>query len=194
MNFQNYITLKESEEKTNNFCYMIYPEFPDFLAEIQETLQETNKQLFLNAKPETDYHATIRYVKLQPEQTPDLFIEYLDTIQLPEITAFTSDFTVLGDDKCFCLKVESDDIHNWFQKTDAWLTTHNYSKSDYPTYKPHITLFSGYQSLQLPKFNPRIHRIKIKFTIHKVSNSAEKIIFEKKTDLFNSKLGFGIFD
>jgi hypothetical protein len=194
MTFKQYLI---NEETKRNFCYMVYPEFSACLEEVQETLKEMYPEQFKEAKPQPkdDFHATIRYVRLQLGQTPDLFLEWLNTIQLPEITAFTSNFKILGDDKCLVFALDSDEIHNWFNKVNSWLTNvGNYSPSDYPTYKPHITLYEGYQGSSIPKFNQRIHRIKVKLNIHVVSDQSHKHIFEKKSELTKDKLGFGILD
>jgi hypothetical protein len=56
-----------------------------------------------------------------------------------------------------------------------------YMKSDFPTYRPHLSLSYG-TTTPLPKFDARQHRVKLKLSKHVVTNHSKEVIFERRSD------------
>lgn len=168
-NFKDYYMINESEEKKSNFCYMLYPDSRSIIE-----LNNLRKSLQINFEEPTEpkeFHNTIRYVKMHTGQLSLPFLEWLDKQELPSITAFTDKFSAFDNGECLVSELDSPDMHEWFNKVDSWLSTvGKYEKSDFPSYKPHVTLGYGFTET-LPKFDPAIHRLKLNFNIHVVSNT-----------------------
>lgn len=183
MNFKDFWLMTEKEQKEESkgetFCYMLY-----LNEEEQEKILKIQKSLNIDADDITvkkEFHCTVRYVKLKEQQNPDDFVEYLKTLTLPILSASTVDFKLFDNGNCLVIKLDSQEIQDWFEKIDGWMTKNGYNKSDYPTFKPHITLANKYKG-DLPKFNNEEHHLKLKFSVHKVTNSSRKVIFEKNID------------
>ena len=183
MNFKDFCLLKENEQKEETsgetFCYMLYlnEEEQDKITKIQKSLDIKADDLTIPK----EFHCTIRYVKLKYQQTHDAFIEYLKSLTLPTLSASTVDFKLFDNGNCLVIKLDSQEIQDWFEKINGWLLNKGYNKSDFPTFKPHITLANKYKG-ELPKFDNALHHLKVKFSVHKVTNSSRKVVFEKKID------------
>lgn len=159
------------ESKEPSFCYMLYvaPKDEKLLKDLQENLKLKGDL--------TDYgkfHATIRYVKTLKD--PDPLIKYLKSLELPTIEVTTKRFAIYGPEKdTLVIEVESEEIHDWFEKIDSWLVDHGYPKSDYPEYKPHITLTEK-KDIEKPEWKKEYEK-KITLSIHIVTDTAYKEIF-----------------
>ena len=177
MKFDEYMRLNESDESKRTFCYMVYADTPykEQLLALQQSLNITSQELV----PINEFHCTIRYVKLSGEQSPKLFTQWLETQQLPLLEAFTSGFSMFKDG-ALVLTLDSPQLQEWFDKIDSWMTdSGGYKKSDYPTYKPHITLAYNTTS-PLPVYDPRSHRLNVKFSIHKVTDTNHNVVLERR--------------
>ena len=165
------------EGKDPNFCYMIYPESP-----FKEQLLALQQSLHIQAEEMVDpdeFHCTVRYVKLIGEQNPDKFVQWLSVQQLPVIEAFTQDFSMFREGS-LVMELDTPQMHEWFNKVNSWMTTiGGYAPSEFPTFKPHISLAYG-TTTPTPVFDVRRHRLNVKFTIHKVTNQNKEVIFEKR--------------
>ncbi len=172
MNFKDYFLLTEGKS-SDNFCYMLYTEQPysNYLKEIQDNIDMDGE------KTEKDkFHTTVRYVK--SSKSPQPLIDYLSDVELPKLTGITKNFEMFGDDKCLVMELNSKEIHDWFKQVNKFLLDCEFPDSDYPTYKPHITLTCG-MTKDKPKFNKKDHKVKIDFTKHVITDSNYNVIFER---------------
>lgn len=193
MDFKNFYLLQE--EVKQNFCYMIYLDQPyiDYIGEIQRDLFKGN-DIVKEAVAPQDLHCTIRHVKLQYGQNPDMFLEWMDENRLPTLNGFTEKFSVF-DEQTLVVELDSPQIREWFEKVNAWLTTvGGYNESDYKVFKPHISIGYGYQGTEPPDFDTRKHRMKVKFPLHRVTNQNYDVIYESQADDYDPNLGLGVFD
>jgi 2'-5' RNA ligase len=175
MKFKDYFLC---EEKQPNFCYMVYTESPykEFVESIQKSLNLQAEEL---VTPD-QFHCTIRYCKLNPGQNSFQFLEWLTEQELPDITAFTSKFSMFNDG-ALVMELESPEMHEWFNKVNAHMLHLGYMPSDFPTFKPHISLAYG-TTTPLPAFDVKQHRIKVKLAKHIVTNQLKEVIFERCSD------------
>lgn len=167
----NHIT----EQKEASFCYMLYVAPKD---------EKLLKDLQINLKLKGDlieygkFHATVRYVKTMKDPAP--FIAYLKTIELPTIEVTPKRFAIYGQEKdALVLELESPEIHVWFTKIDKWLTDNGFPRSDYPDYKPHITLTEK-KDIEKPEWKTEYEQ-KIKLSIHIVTDTQYKEIFRQSS-------------
>jgi len=170
---------EKPKDKPETFCYMLYmkPEEQEKLKELQQSLNIESGTL---VDPE-EFHCTVRYAKLKPGQTHELFTEWLDTLSLQTLKAYVEKFSIFGSEKdVLVAELDSQDLHDWNAKIDGWMAANGYAPSDYPKYKPHITLAEGVTDA--PKFDKFKHRIEVKFTIHRVTNSQKKPVLEKDSE------------
>jgi len=177
--FNEFVLLNE-EDKVPTFCYMLYLEEP-YISEALALQNALAPIMQGGEKEEPDhFHTTIRYVKMLSGQNPERFVEWLDGLPLPEIEAFTSKFSLFNKG-CIVTELESPGMHEWFNKINSWMTTvGDYPPSEYPTYKPHVTLFKGVENETAPKFDPAIHHKKFIYTNHIVTDKNHDVIFERK--------------
>lgn len=173
MSFKEYFLLNEGKSQEKNFCYMLYAEKPysEYLKEIQDDLDLDGE---LTEKDE--FHITVRYVVT--EKDPQPLLDYLNDVELPVLTGTTKNFNIFGDDKCLVMEIDSKEIHNWFKQVNKFIVDSGYPESDYPTYKPHVTLTCGTEK-DKPKFDSEHHKLKISFTKHIVTDQNYKVIFER---------------
>ncbi len=184
--FKEYISLFEAKDP--NFCYMLFLESP-FIEQIQAIQENLPIDAETLIKPE-QFHCTVRYCKLAGEQTPDLFLNWLGQQELPVLEAFTQNFAMF-DDGALVMELDSPQLREWEAKINGWLTTSGgYAPSEYPTYKPHISLAYGVNT-KVPDFDIRQHRMNVKFTIHRVTNQNKDSIFEKKVQNYKG-LQYGL--
>ena len=66
-------------------------------------------------------------------------------------------------------------IHDWFNKVNGWLVDHGYPKSEYPEYKPHISLTEK-KDIDKPEWKKEYEQ-KVKFKIHVVTDTDREEIF-----------------
>lgn len=170
--FKDYMFL--TEKKDPNLCYMVFPESPfkEQLLALQQTLQlEAEEVIHINK-----FHCTIRYCKLTGEKSPKPFIEWLSQQQLPLIECYTDKFTMF-DDQSLVMELDSPQMREWEAKVNAWLVDSGYPPSEFPQYRPHISLAYGCSS-PMPSFDIRKHRLSIKFSIHRVTNQNKETLYE----------------
>lgn len=175
--FKQFLLTEEDVTKPDNtFCYMIY-----LNDESKKKLRELQLSLKLNGilKSEDDFHCTIRYVKPTNEKTHDLLVEWLEQHTLPTLKAHTQKFSLFGPESdILVLELDSQELHDWFGKVDNFLVAHDFPKSDFPKYKPHITLA---EKIKEPvKFDPYIHRIEVLLNNHIVTNKDKTVVFENQ--------------
>jgi len=171
-----YIQLDESTGPT--FCYMLYITGSDRLK-----LKELQDKLDLKGEktPKDEFHVTIRYVRAKKSDDWKFFVEYLKRQEkLPRIRAKISGFKILGKDKdCLTLTVESSELDKYFEKVNKWLTDNGYAKSDYSTYKPHITL-TEQPNVEKPKWSSD-YEFYVDLSMHIVSDTDHNKVFKKES-------------
>jgi len=167
---ESWLTLTE-EKKEETFCYMLYvsPEDENPFVDLQKNLKLTG-ELIESGK----FHATVRYVKSEKDPRP--FIEFLKSQDLNNIEATCKGFEIYGVDKdTLVVELEGKKIHDWFNKVNDWLVDHGYPKSDYPEYKPHISLTEK-KDIEKPEWKKEYEQ-KVKFKIHVVTDTDREEIF-----------------
>jgi hypothetical protein len=181
---RNWKRLEESLENSNknlilekkgdpSFCYMLYVDKED-----ESTFIDMQRDLDLEGVlvESGQFHATVRYVKVDDYEP---LVEYLKEIDLPQVEGKCVGFEIYGKNKdTLVVELDGEDLHEWFKKIDSWLTEHGYPKSDFPTYKPHISLTEK-AGIEKPKWKKE-YEIKIKFSLHVVSNRNHEEIFRLK--------------
>jgi hypothetical protein len=192
MNFKNFYLLQE--EVKHNFCYMVFLDQPyiDYIGEIQRDIFGSGEfQAKELVKPE-ELHCTVRHVKLSYGQTPEKFLAWMDDNDLPTLDGFTEKFS-LFDEQTLVIELDSPQIREWFEKVNSWITTvGGYAESDYKVFKPHISIAYGFQGTDVPTFDSRKHRMKMKFPNHKVTDQNYDVIYERTADDYDPNLGFGV--
>jgi hypothetical protein len=147
-----------------SFCYMLYVDKDD-----ESTFVDMQKDLKLEGEliESGKFHATVRYVKVDDY---DSFVDYIKELDLPKIKCKCVEFAIYGKTKdTLVIELDGDEIHKWFKKIDKWLTDHDYPKSDFPTYKPHISLTEK-AGIELPEWKKDYEK-SITFSLHVVSDS-----------------------
>jgi hypothetical protein len=178
MTFKTFL-LEAEEQKKPTFCYMLY--CTDGSNQVVEELQKqiSNQVLAGELESPDNFHCTIRYVKMNQGQSPDKFVEWFSGLPLPIIEGFTSKFSIFKDG-CIVTELESPGMHEWFGKINAWMTTEGgYPPSDFPTYKPHVTLYKGSENINPPEFRIGTDNKKLFFNRHIITNKDREVIFEK---------------
>jgi hypothetical protein len=163
--------LMEEEEKDPSFCYMLYiaPEDETDFADMQEELKLDGELI-----KSGEFHATVRYVKT--DKNYDKFLKYLESLKLPKLTAECVGFAIYGKDKdTLVIELESKEMQSWFDKVNAWLVENDYPKSDFPTYKPHISLTEK-AGIEKPEWKDE-YKKKVTFKIHVVTNTYYEEVF-----------------
>lgn len=171
-----------SEATSDSICYMIRVD-----KNTENRLVDMQKELDLEGPELTkrgDFHTTIRYIKTS--KNPDLLIGFLEGSNLPSLKGKVYGFDIFGPEKdTLVLRLESKEIHDWFKRFDKFATLHDFPKSNYPTYKPHITL-NIKPGITKPKWKDR-YAIDVKFTIHVISGKNYKDIWVKDATKFTLK-------
>lgn len=165
----------EEEEKEPSFCCMVYVDKKD-----EKPFTNMQKDLKLGGElvESGTFHATIRYAKC--DKNYDAFIEYMDSLKLPTLHATCTNFAIYGKDKdTLVLELDSPELHAWFKKINKWLVDHDFPKSDFPTYKPHISLTEKV-GIEKPEWDES-YALDVTFSIHVVSNTYHEEVFRKKS-------------
>jgi hypothetical protein len=160
--------------KEPSFCYMLYvdkSDEKDFI-QIQKDLKLPGERI-----KSGEFHTTVRYVK---EKNYKPLVEHLKTLTLPTLTGTCVGFEIYGKNKdTLVIELEGKELHNWFEKINSWLIKNGFPKSDFPTYKPHISLTEKI-GIKKPKWKPE-YKKDIKFKIHVVSNTEHDEVYRKKS-------------
>lgn len=163
MNFKEFYL---TESKKESICYMM--DLEDYQA---DKFQKLQKSLNIDAKeivPKTKFHVTIRYMKTDKDPTP--LIYWLKHQKLPHIKVKGVGYAKMND--AFVLKLESEELNKWFKKVNTWMIENGYPKSDFPTYKPHISFsYKTSDDFKIPEFKDEIT---LTLTKHRVSGSDYK--------------------
>lgn len=175
--------LLESESKVQKICYMVCLE-----GESAKKIKELQKSFDIKAGelvPDNKFHVTIRFMKTDKDPQP--FIDYLDGLTLPMLSAKGQSFERLND--AFVLKLESKELHDWFDKINEWVVEHGYPKSDYDTFLPHISFsYETDPEWKTPEFDKEKHGVEVAFTKHELTSKPKdvpdtedyKVVWEKK--------------
>jgi 2'-5' RNA ligase len=172
--FKDFFQLNEA--KGPNFCYMVFVESP-YDQQLYDVQQSLNIDAEEPVSPD-NFHCTVRYCKMLDGQTPDAFINWLSRQQFPELVGFTEKFTQF-DEGSLVMELDSPSLHEWFNKIEHWLTTEGgYPPSEYPRYRPHVSLSYKTRS-PIPRFDIRKNRLRLPFTVHRVTDHNKQVIYER---------------
>jgi hypothetical protein len=161
------------EKKDPCFCYMLYVDKKD-----EKDFIDLQKDLKLEGKLilSGHFHATVRYVKKEDYQP---FLDYLKTLNLPELHGECVEFAIYGKDKdTLVIELDGEELHDWFKKINKWLIDNGYPDSDYPTYKPHISL-TELAGIEKPEWKPE-YKKKITFKLHIVTKTNYEEVFRER--------------
>lgn len=161
--------LLESESKKQKVCYMV-----NLIDHDSDKMKSMQKSFNIKAgelvKP-GEFHSTIRFMKTDKDTQP--LIEWLNTQKLPVITAKIKSFDRLND--AFVAKLESPEMHKWFDKVNKWMVENGYPKSDYDTFLPHISFsYETDSAWETPKFDEKEHGIDLEFNYHYITAKPEQ--------------------
>lgn len=165
--------MMEEEKKDPAFCYMLYiaPEDEIDFSDLQQELKLDGELI-----PSGEFHATVRYIKTDKSYEP--FLKYLESLELPRLSAECKGFAIYGKDKdTLVIELESEEMQDWFTKIDGWLTENGYPKSDFPTYKPHISLTEKV-GIEEPEWKDE-YKKKVTFKIHVVSDTDHEEVYRE---------------
>ena len=157
-----------------SFCYMLGVDKSD-----SKLFKSMQKELELDGElvDPSEFHVTVRYVKGSTDYDP--FIQYLNSLELPTIKAKCVGFDVFGKDKdTLVVKLEGDEIHDWFNKVNKWLTDNDYPKSDFPTFKPHVSLTEK-PGIEKPEWKDEWEE-EVTFSFHVIGDSNHEEVFKEK--------------
>lgn len=160
----------------DSICYMIRVD-----KATEDKLVAMQKELELDGEltEKGDFHTTIRYIKTKMK--PDLLIGFLEGSKLPTLKGKVYGFDIFGPtNDTFVLRLESKEIHDWFNRFDKFADKNDYPKSTYPTYKPHISMALK-EGIVKPKWKSK-YAIDVKFNIHVISGKGYKDIWVKDAD------------
>lgn len=165
--------LFRESKQDESICYMIRVD-----KSTEDKLVDLQKELKVEGEltKRGDFHTTIRYIKTT--KSPDLLLGFLSGSKLPTLKGRIYGLDVFGPDKdTVVLRLESKEINDWFKRFDKYADACDYPKSQYPTYKPHITL--GIKpNIARPKWKDK-YAFDVKFTIHVISGKGYKDIWVK---------------
>jgi hypothetical protein len=165
--------ITEAEKETPSFCYMVRldPDEEKLFIELQKHLKLSGELI-----ESGDFHATIRYVKSDKSYEP--FIKYLKTLDMPALTAECVGFAVYGKEKdTLVIELDGPELHDWFSKINKWLIDNGYPKSDFPTYKPHISLTEKI-GIDKPEWS-NVYKRKVTFRLHVVSDTDHNDVYKE---------------
>ena len=165
--------LMEEKGKSDSFCYMLYvhPDDEKMFLDLQKDLN-LKGELTESGK----FHITLRYVKRNDYEP---LVEYLKGKELPKLKGKCSEFSIFGKDKdALVVEVEGDEIHNYFKEINDWLTEKGFPESDFPDYKPHITLTYD-KGIELPEWKKEFEK-EISFTLHVVSDREYEEVYRER--------------
>jgi 2'-5' RNA ligase len=164
------ITESYKDEKSDSFCYMLYvlPEDEGQFTQMQKDL-DLKGELTESGK----FHITVRYVK-DDNYTP--LVNHLKGLELPVLKGKCKGFELFGKEKdALVIEMEGDELHNWFNKINDWLVENGFPKSDFPDYKPHITLTYD-KGIEKPEWKKEYEK-EVTFKLHVVTGSDYNEVF-----------------
>lgn len=164
---------KEDKEKSDSFCYMLYvhPDDEQMFLDLQKELK-LKGELTESGK----FHITIRYVKRNDYEP---LVEYLKGKKLPTVTAKCKEFSLFGkENDALVIEMDGDDVHEYFREINDWLVEQGYPESDFPDYKPHITLTYD-EGIKLPEWKKEYEK-EIKFTLHVVTDRDYEEVYRER--------------
>lgn len=172
---ESWKTILESykDKKEETFCYMLYvlPEDETLFTQLQKDLN-LKGELTESGK----FHITVRYVK---HQNYEPLVNHLKELELPVLKGNCTGFEIFGKEKdALVIEMDGKELHDWFNTINDWLVENGFPKSDYPTYKPHITLTYD-PGITLPEWKPEYEK-EITFKLHVVTDSTYEEVFRIK--------------
>ncbi len=179
-------SLMEEKGKSDSSCYMLYVDKND-------EKQFIDLQKDLNLKGELTesgkFHVTIHYVK---DNNYEPLVEYLKGKELPKVKGKCRGFSIFGEDNdALVVEIDGKEINNYFEEINNWLTDKGFPESDFPDFKPHITLTYD-KGVKLPKWKSEYEK-EISFTIHIVTDrDYEEVYRERVTGLENVKEDYSV--
>jgi hypothetical protein len=166
-NFKEWLV--ESETKKQKVCYMVSPS--DDCQTKFEAMQKTFNIKAGELVTSGDFHSTIRFMKTTKDIQP--LIDWLETQKLPRMTATIKSFDRLND--AFVAKLESPEMHKWFDKVNDWMVENGYPKSDYDSFLPHISFsYETDSKWETPKFDKEKHGLDLEFNYHYITAKPEQ--------------------
>ena len=124
------------------------------------------------------FHCTIRYVKT--DKSPEKLLDYLKKHDLPTIKAKTTGFALYGKEKeTLVVELDSKELHEYFEKINKFLLENDYPKSDFDSFKPHISL-TELKNMDKPEWKKDYEK-EITFSLHIVTNTDYEEIFRKSS-------------
>jgi hypothetical protein len=176
---QNVLLEAKKKREVETFCYMLYLD-----KESDKAIKDIIKTMDVDGTKVGDYHCTVRYFEpIEGKATGAKgLIDYLDSFgNLPIIEAFPKQLSVFGKDKNYLVfELVSLRLQDWFNRVNFEMTMKNYPSSEFPVYKPHVSLFKKADlSAGMPKFDIAAHRIPLVFDRHVITDHNEKVIWEK---------------
>ena len=166
-------TIAPEEERSDSFCYMLYVDKAD-----EKLFVDLQKSLGLEGDltESGKFHTTVRYVK---DNNWKPFVEYLKSEKLDKVKGRCGHFSLFGEDKsALVIELEGDELQSHFEKYNKWLTDNNYPESDFPDYKPHITL-TYQEGVELPEWKSS-YEVEVVFSLHVVTNRDYEEVFRER--------------
>ena len=160
-------------ETHDYFCYMLC------VTSQEETLfTDLQKELNLQGvlSQSGDFHVTVRHVKRNDYEP---FVDYLKTLDLPVIKGVCREWAILGKNKdALVIQIESTELHSYFKEINQWLLDHDYPNSDYPEFRPHITLTYDPGVIK-PEWKKQYEKA-IELRIHIVKDTNDNVVFRRE--------------
>lgn len=160
--------LFEKESKNQKVCYMVNMSDHD-----SDKMKEMQKSFNIDAGELVkagEFHCTIRFMKTDKDLQP--LFDWLDKQKLPTITAKIKSFDRLND--AFVAKLETPEMHKWFDKVNEWMVDNGYPKSDYDTFLPHVSFsYETNEKWETPKFDKEKHALDLEFNYHYITSKPE---------------------
>jgi hypothetical protein len=170
MNFKDYYMLTESKKDKPSYCLMAYltDESIDKVAKLGKKLNLRARELVTPKK----YHTTINY--FETENDVKLFIEFLQNFKFKNVSAQGKKLDFLGDS--YSLFLNSKELSSVFNKTQDWLIKHDFPKSIYPKYLPHLAFcYDPHKSWIPPEIDEKDCELDLIYDNFKLSKDHETI-------------------
>lgn len=168
LSFKKWILLEESE-KRQKVCYMINLKKDD--AEKFKKIQDSFDIKAGEIVKSDEFHCTIRFMKTSKDPQP--LLDYLNEQKLPKVHAKIKSFDRLND--AFVAKLETPEMHEWFDKVNKWIVENGYPDSDYNTFLPHISFsYETDEKWETPKFDEEKHALELEFDYHTITSKPEE--------------------
>lgn len=107
-----------------------------------------------------------------------MLVGWLQAQDLPTLKGKTKSFGLYGpENEALVVEIDGEELHDWFKEVNKFLTDNDFPKSDYKTYKPHITL-TYLEGIEKPEWKED-YEMEVEFGIHVVTDTSYEEVYRE---------------